>query len=256
VSDGRENGGELRARRAASFGAEAGAYAEHRPDYPEEALRWGGEDVPGGLTRVLDLAAGTGKLTEGLLALGVEVTAVEPDGQMLAELSRRLPDVDGHLGTAERIPLPGGSVDAVFAGQAMHWFDLGPALTEIARVLRPGGAFVALWNHDDESVAWVAEFSRLVRSGVSRRWLDEHETPPEHPRFGPFERARFRHAQRRTAESLAETVATHSHLLVADETERESLLAKAREFLASRPETSSGEFDRPLVTTVLRAHRH
>ncbi|WP_344413238.1 class I SAM-dependent methyltransferase [Amycolatopsis minnesotensis] len=249
-----DSAAELRAARSRSFGAEAAAYAEHRPDYPVAALEWG---LPGGgRGRILDLAAGTGKLTGNLLSLGgVTVIAVEPDDGMRAELSRRLPAVEAYPGTAERIPLPDNSVDAVFAGQAFHWFDVSSALTEIARILRPGGTVAALWNHDDESVPWVAAFSALVRTGVSRGWADASRPLPEHPGFHPFDRARFPHAHRRTAETLTATVATHSRFLVATGAERAAALAKVREFLRDTPETADGEFELPLVTTVIRAER-
>lgn len=246
--------GELRAARSRSFGAEAAAYAEHRPDYPVDALEWGLPE--GGRGRILDLAAGTGKLTENLLSLGdVTVIAVEPDDEMRAELSKRLPTVEAHAGTAERIPLPDNSADAVFAGQAFHWFDTRSALTEIARILRPGGTVAALWNHDDESVPWVAAFSAHVRTGVSRGWADADRPLPGHPAFHPFDRARFPHTQRRTAETLTATVATHSRFLVSSQAERAAALAEVREFLRTTPETSDGEFDLPLVTTVIRAVR-
>ncbi|QWF81448.1 class I SAM-dependent methyltransferase [Amycolatopsis sp. CA-230715] len=245
---------ELRTERSRSFGAEAAAYAEHRPDYPVEALAWGLPEGDRG--RIIDLAAGTGKLTGNLLSLGdVTVVAVEPDDQMRAELSKRLPAVKAYPGTAERIPLPDDSADAVFAGQAFHWFDVDSALTEIARILRPGGTVTALWNHDDESVPWVAAFSALVRTGVSRGWADEDRPLPGHPAFHPFERARFSHSQRRTAETLTATVATHSRFLVTAEAERAAALAKVREFLRTTPETAVGEFELPLVTTVIRAVR-
>ncbi|GHF74574.1 SAM-dependent methyltransferase [Amycolatopsis bartoniae] len=243
---------ELRARRALSFGPHAAQYAEHRPDYPLPALRWG---LPERADSVLDLGAGTGKLTEGLLALGLRVAAVEPDPGMRAELARRQPEVPVHAGTAEEIPFGDGEFDAVLAGQAFHWFDLDPALTEIARVTRSGGTVVALWNHDDETVPWVAEFNRLARSGVSRRWLSQQAELPAHPDFGPFERMQFPHAHRRTARTLVDTIATHSYLLTAPAEEREAMLDRLRDFLERTPETSNGEFDLPIVTTVLRAVR-
>lgn len=243
---------ELRARRARSFGAQASAYAKHRPDYPLPALRWG---LPEQAAHVLDLGAGTGKLTEGLLALGLRVTAVEPDPAMRAELIRRYPEVPALDGTAERIPLGDGEVDAVLAGQAFHWFDLDPALTEIARVTRPGGTVVALWNHDDESVPWVAKFGELARTGVSRTWVSQRAKLPEHADFEPFQREQFPHAHRRTARTLVDTVATHSHMLVASEDERAAALARMHQFLTQNPETANGEFDLPIITTVLRAAR-
>ncbi|UKD52695.1 MULTISPECIES: class I SAM-dependent methyltransferase [Amycolatopsis] len=245
---------ELHARRASSFGDQASAYARHRPDYPRAALEWGMSGANRPVRDVLDLAAGTGKLTEGLAALGRSVTAVEPDPGMLAELSRRLPAVPALLGKAEDIPLPDESVDAVFVGQALHWFDLAPAFAQIRRVLRPGGAVVALWNHEDESVPWVLEFARLVRTGISRGFADSEQTLRADG-FGPFEQDRFAHTHRRSIDSLLATVATHSHLLIASEQDRGQLLAQARAYLETVPETGTGEFDYPLVTTVLRARR-
>jgi ubiquinone/menaquinone biosynthesis C-methylase UbiE len=112
--------------RARSFGAVAADYAEHRPGYPAEAVQWALAPAPG--VHVLDLGAGTGKLTEALLERsGVRVTAVDPDPEMPAQFTRRLPDVDARLGTAEDVPLPDASVDAVLVGQAVHWFDLDVA---------------------------------------------------------------------------------------------------------------------------------
>ena len=243
---------ELRSRRARSFGARAAAYAEHRPDYPIEGLRWG---LPEGARHVVDLGAGTGKLTEGLLDLGVRVTAIEPDPGMREEFARRLPDVPVLEGTAERIPLEDGVADAVLAGQAFHWFDLDPSLTEIGRVTRPGGTFAALWNHEDATVPWVAEFGELTRTSVSRAWASHATELPTHELFEPFRRERFRNTQRRTAETLMATVSTHSNMLVASQEEREVTLARLRDFLRRTPETSGGEFDFPLWTTVIRAVR-
>lgn len=246
---------ELHSRRAASFGAKAAAYAEHRPDYPAKALAWGLAGLARTPRRVLDLGAGTGKVSEGLLALGVEVTAVEPDAQMREELTRALPGVTSLSGTAEEIPLPDESMDAVFAGQAFHWFDLDRAYPEMARVLKPGGVVVALWNHDDISVRWLADFNARIKTSASRRWLSDYESLPEHEAFEPFEKERFRHSQPRTAETLVETIATHSHLLVAPPEERAATLREARKFLNTTTETASGEFDLPIITTAFRARR-
>ncbi len=245
---------ELRARRASSFGDHAAAYAQHRPDYPRKALEWGLSGINGTARRVLDLGAGTGKVTAGLAELGLEVTAVEPDAGMLAELSRALPSVSALIGSAERIPQPDGAFDAVFAGQAFHWFDVGPAMAEIARVLRPGGVLVTLWNDEDRSVPWVAGFKDLGRTGQSRQW-SHYEEALQHAAFAPFEREGFRHVLRRTAESLVQTIATHSHVIVAPPEERAAVLGKVRDFLRANPETASGEFDLPLETTVFRAQR-
>jgi SAM-dependent methyltransferase len=121
---------------SSSFGAAAAACAEHRPDYAKAAVRWTLERAPG--QRLLDLGAGTGKLTAELIALGAEVIAVEPDPTMLAELRREIPAVHALPGSAEAIPLADASVDAVLAGTAMHWFDMDVAGPEVARVLSYG----------------------------------------------------------------------------------------------------------------------
>jgi SAM-dependent methyltransferase len=226
----------------------------------------GGRDTRGqelaGL-RVLDLGAGTGKLTAGLLALGAEVTAVEPDPAMLAELRRRLPGTRGLAGSGEEIPLPDASVDAVVAGQALHWFDMAVAGPEIARVLVPGGVLAGLWNVDDDRVDWVAGLERVSENSASvtvsswhTRAADAHLAEIDLPGlFGPVERAEFPHGQRRTAESLLATIATHSRLLVMDDDARADLLGRIRDYLASRPETASGEFTLPMLTGVLRTRR-
>jgi SAM-dependent methyltransferase len=250
----------LHARRASSFGGQAAAYAEHRPDYPPAALEWALGAVldgrpAGAALDVLDLGAGTGKLTAGVLALGHRVTAVEPDPAMLAELRARFPEVTALEGGAERIPLPDGSVDAVLVGQAFHWFDQDRALPEIARVLRPGGALGALWNSDDDRVEWIAELGRVASSRVSYRdWAHGKGVAP-HPRFSPVATEDFPHVQRRTVDSLLATVATHSSLLVREPAARDAVLARVRALLESRPETSAGPFDLKLMTRVQRCVR-
>ncbi|MEV7175552.1 class I SAM-dependent methyltransferase [Kitasatospora sp. NPDC093679] len=253
-----------RSLRASSFGAAATAYAEHRPDYAQAAVRWALEPAPG--PRVLDLGAGTGKLTAGLLALGAEVVAVEPDPAMLAELRRSLPDVRALRGNAEAIPLPDASVDAVLAGNAMHWFDMAVAGPEIARVLAPGGVLAGLWNLLDDRVDWVAGLARTAGSAAvgprdtpaARR----AETAAVHlpkaggpARFGSPEQAAFPHGQRRTADTLVASLATRAGMLVMPEREREAALGRIRAFLAGEPETARGEFTLPMLTGVLRSRR-
>lgn len=152
-----------RATRSRSFETVAADYERHRPEYPEEALRWAAERL--GLesgTRVLDLGAGTGKLTRGLVAVGFEVAAVEPGGPMLAELRKAVPEAEGLDGSAESIPLPDASVAAVFAGQAYHWFDRDRALPELHRVIRTGGGLALLWNWWDERDPLQAELGALI----------------------------------------------------------------------------------------------
>lgn len=249
---------------SSSFGAAAAAYAEHRPDYAQAAVGWALERAPG--PRVLDLGAGTGKLTGTLRALGADVIAVEPDPAMLTELRRALPAVRALSGGAEAIPLPDASVDAVLAGNAMHWFDMAVAGPEIARVLSPGGVLAGLWNVMDDQVDWVAELARTSGSAAigprdtPTGW--RAETADMHlprtgvaARFGSPEQAEFPHGQRRTAGSLVATLATRAGVLVMPEPEREATLGRIRAFLASRPETADGEFTLPMLTAVLRVRR-
>jgi SAM-dependent methyltransferase len=254
-----------RLRHASSFGAVAAAYAEHRPSYADDAIRWCLAPVSAARPRVVDLGAGTGILTAAVDRLGADVTAIEPDPNMLAELRRRLPAVRSAAGSAEAIPLPDGSVDAVLAGQAMHWFDLDRALPEIARVLVPGGVFAGLWNVDDDRVGWVAELAEMTKRKASNtllRWRDGDSHPRRDQlatagadRFCPAETAEFGNGQVRTADSLVATIATHSNLLVMDLTSRSALLAQVTDFLRARPETSAGEFILPMVTIALRTRR-
>ena len=250
-------------RRGSSFGAVAAAYAEYRPDYPADAVRWCaaplGRDIAG--LRVLDLGAGTGKLTAQLAELGADVTAVEPDEAMLAELRRRVPSVRALQGPAEAIPLPDASVDAVLCGQSLHWFDLPRALPEIARVLVPGGPLGALWNSDDDRVGWVAGLQEAAegaaapslsrrRSEIARFRVDQFCAL-----FAPAEPAEFPNSQALTADTLVEVIATHSAVLVKEPADRARLLATIRSYLASRPETAEGEFELSMVTSVIRSVR-
>jgi SAM-dependent methyltransferase len=241
----------LWARRSSSFGAAAREYAEHRPDYAADAIAWclAGAERP--VLEVLDLGAGTGALTAGLVAAGLSVTAVEPDREMLAELRRQVPGVPAFVGRAEAVPLPDDSVDAVLVGTAFHWFDTDRALPEIARVLRPGGVLAQLYDLVDDSVPWVAELGELSRTSVSTP-PDSKEWLPSYAGFGPVEQARFAHRQARTAESLTATIGTHSHTLVVSAEERAEVLGRVRAFLDSRPETSHGTFDYPLITVAGR----
>ena len=253
-----------RLRHSSSFGAAAVAYTEHRPDYAQAAVRWALDPAPGSC--VLDLGAGTGKLTGTLLAVGAEVIAVEPDRAMLSELRRALPAVRALPGAAEAIPLPDSSVDAVVAGHAMHWFDMDVAGPEIARVLAPSGILAGLWNVFDNRVDWVAGLERVSGSAaIGRRdtlsgWraVTAGAHLPSASRvalFGSPEQAEFPHGQRRTADSLVASLATRAGMLVMPEQERAATLGRIRGFLEGRAETAHGEFTVPMLTGVLRVRR-
>jgi SAM-dependent methyltransferase len=246
------------------FGTAAVSYVEHRPDYAEAAVAWACAPAAG--LRVLDLGAGTGKLTATLQALGADVVAVEPDPDMLAELRRELTGVRAVGGSAEAIPLPDASVDAVLAGNAMHWFDMDVAGPEIARVLVPGGMLAALWNLLDDRVDWVAGLARVSGPDV----VGPRDTPvawraatahlellggDASGAFESAERAEFPHGQRRTADALVETLATRAGVLVMPEAERRATRDRIRTYLTSIPVTAKGEFALPMVTGVLRLRR-
>jgi SAM-dependent methyltransferase len=155
-------GQEIRAA-AQGFASNADAYEAARPSYPAEAVAHiVGHGAIGPGRRVLDLAAGTGKLTRLLVPTGADVVAVEPVAAMRERLATLLPDVDAHDGTAEALPLADASVDAVTVAQAFHWFDPPAALGEMHRVLRPGGHLFLVWNTRDRRHDWVREFGDLL----------------------------------------------------------------------------------------------
>src|ERR1700749_3571873 len=136
---------------ATLFGGAAASYERGRPPYPPEGVDW---LLPPGARRVLDLGAGTGKLTRQLAGRGLDVVAVEPLAGMRAELSRVLPDTPALAGSAEHIPLPDGSVDAVLAAQAWHWVTPERATPEVGRVLRPGGPAGLVWDGGGGPEPW------------------------------------------------------------------------------------------------------
>jgi len=237
--------------RAASFGAAADAYERARPSYPEAAIDW---ILPRGARRVLDLGAGTGKLTRPIHARGLDVVAVEPSEGMRAQLSRGLPDVPVLAGSAEAIPLEDASVDLVVVGQAWHWFDPARAVPEVARVLRPGGALGLIWNIRDRRDPWMDAFSGLEPEHDNSE--DDSENPRVGPPFGPVERFDLPWRQSTTADALIDLLASRSYVIVLPETERTALLAKVRRFLDTDASTAGkAEISVPYVTRCSRAQK-
>lgn len=215
---------------ARGFEAGAAAYEAARPGYPDDAIAMIRHELgvgPG--TRVLDLAAGTGKLTRRLVELGADVWAVEPVAAMRAQLTQVLPDIEVVEGSAEEIPAADASVDVVTVAQAFHWFDAPAALEEIARVLRPGGRLVLLWNERDETTPWVAEMSRLIswhERTVSRY---QHVSWPEivaaADRYSPLEERVIRWDQPVTRELLGDRVRSISYIAAMPIPQREKLVS-------------------------------
>ena len=229
---------ERRARHAGSFGSVSGDYEAARPTYPAEAVAWLTGPAP---RDVLDLGAGTGKLTEQLVTAGHRVTAVEPSEAMLGALRTRLPSVAAVQGSAEQVPLPDQAFDVVAAAQAWHWFEQPRTTEECARLLRPGGRLSLVWNQRDESHGWVAAAWRPIgRSGsVGMALLPDGwtEAVSAAAPFGPVERAVFRHEQRLSREGVLQLVSSRSTLAVMEPAERATLLAEVRTVLDTHPES-------------------
>ena len=214
------------ARRAArSFGSVVEAYHRARPGYPLEAVRWLTGDQP---LSVLELGAGTGKLTQALVDLGHDVHATDPDPAMLAVLARNIPVARISQTTAEEIPSADASYDIVIAGQAYHWFDKEKALPEIARVLKRGGSLSLVWNTRDERIPWVRRLGNVIgrQDGVGSGMDDAIESSPY---FGPVESETFKQWQVVDRESIRDLVLSRSNVATLDDDARE---AKLREVIA------------------------
>lgn len=236
------------------FGSYAKHYDRYRPTFPRLAIDWlcadsaaVGEQIP--RRDVLDLGAGTGKLTQALMAAGHRVTAVEPSDGMRELLAVNCPTVDVLAGTAEDIPLADASVDVVTAGQAMHWFDLPRALPEISRVLRPGGHLAVVWNHFDDSIDWVARFCDMNMSEARLSRADEI-TDDWEPWFGRAVRAGFDHQVAVTSSELAGLAESFSTVALLTETERVQTLAQVRAMVPA-----GATWALPYVAVCFRAAR-
>ncbi|MEU8260938.1 class I SAM-dependent methyltransferase [Micromonospora sp. NPDC048999] len=240
---------------ALSFGAAAAEYDRFRPRYPEAALRWALDGLAAP-ARVIDLGAGTGILTRDVLALEHRVVPVEPDPGMRAQLAVATPGTTALAGSAEAVPLPDDSADAVLVGQAYHWFDREPAHAEIARVLRPGGTFAPVWNVRDERVAWVAELSRVADLRDNAGDLTE-KYGDFGPAFEPVEVGEFAHSTTLTPDEVIDMLHTRSYWLTASPEERDRVDRGLRELFATHPDlTGRQTVELPYRTLVFRSRRH
>jgi SAM-dependent methyltransferase len=230
-----------------SFGEEAAAYERGRPSYPPEAIDW---LLPDGARDVLDLGAGTGKLTTRLVERGLDVVAVDPIPEMLEMLSASLPDTPALLGTAEEIPLPDDSVDAVLVAQAWHWFDPDRAVKEVARVLRPGGRLGLVWNNRDERLGWVKDLGRIIGHEVDPFSQTVSLPAP----FGEPERHQVEWTNYLTPQALIDLVASRSYCITSPAEVRTRTLDKVRELLATHPAlVNASGLALPYVTVCIRA---
>jgi ubiquinone/menaquinone biosynthesis C-methylase UbiE len=210
---------------ARSFGGVADAYDRGRPSYPREAAVWLTSDQP--LT-VLELGAGTGKLTEQLVALGHDVHATDPDPKMLALLQKHLPDVRASRAPAEEIPSGDSSYDVVVSAQAFHWFDLDRALPEIARVLKPHGELSLVWNERDERIPWVKRLGRII--GTQGQLRDPAAALEASKLFGEIESETFRFWQVVDRESIQDLVRSRSNVATLSPAGQEAKMAEVLAF--------------------------
>ena len=225
-------------------------YERARPGYPAEAVEWLVGLEP---ARVVDVGAGTGKLTRQLVAMGHDVTAVEPSEQMLGQLRAAVPGARAVHAGAEAMPLGDGCADVVVAGQAFHWFDHVRALPEIARLLGPGGRLGLVWNMRDESVPWIARLSGMIDAEPHHTSELASEAIGRSGLFGPVEEATFELEQSVDRETLLDLVASRSAIAMLTAAERADVLDRVAELYE---EEGAGErLALRYVTCAYRADR-
>ncbi len=240
-----------------SFGQVASLYDAARPGYPATAVEVLIDAVAGPprTLDVIDVGAGTGKMTEVLVALGHRVTAVEPDSMMLRALMDRLPTVTGRIGTGENTALESGSEDVIVVAQAFHWMKPSEAMAEFARVLRPGGVLGLVWNVRDDRVGWVERFNALLESAGDGTMANMPVGP------GSFVSAEFEkvtrhdvdHSQTLDEQRLVDLAASRSYVIALSPADRDRFLAGVRRFAQTDPELAGREiFEQPYVTRTYR----
>jgi SAM-dependent methyltransferase len=244
--------------RRLTFGAQADAYERARPDWPEEAARW---LVPEDAELVVEVGAGTGKLTRAVAALGVRVVAVEPDPRMLAVLRER--GLEGVEGSAEAIPVGAGEADAVVAGSSLHWFELDEALAEFGRVLKPAGRFAFGWNHRDARHPTIGSMSEVIyASAPSQKTLgwqrkDWSAAVTEEGLFRDVEHRLFEHVFELPRSSLDDHLLSYSGLALLPDEERRRVFDDVAAILDGDPSLRDGDHLRlPFVVEAYRAVRN
>jgi ubiquinone/menaquinone biosynthesis C-methylase UbiE len=239
---------EKRSEQAASFDRAAEVYERARPDYPAEAVDW---MLPPGAKTVLDLGAGTGKLTRALAARGLEVFAVDPSSNMLDQLRAAIPGATVSVGTAEDIPLADASVDAIVVGQAWHWVDQDAALPSVARVLRPGGTLGLVWNIRDDRVPWVQRLTQVMHQAEGEIFMETGHI--ERGPFGEIEEKDFEWSRDFTRDGLIDLLRSRSYFITADATEQASIIAGVNQLLDTDPDVGGlTSWSMPYVTRAFR----
>lgn len=244
--------------RATSFGQEAGTYESGRPEYPVEATTWllSSLTSEGHVLRVADLGAGTGKLTRAVLASApAQVVAIDPDQDMLNQLSERVPGVPTFVGAADSIPLPDAGLDALVCGQAWHWFDPESASAEIARVLRVGGILGLIWNVRDARVQWVRDLTAAMSSSAAEEMLERVDDEPSLLAREPFVRdadERWEWNRVMSRESIFTMAHSRSNYITADADDRAVIDARIGEVLDEIGLVGGAAVEMPYVTRAFR----
>ncbi|MFS0852233.1 class I SAM-dependent methyltransferase [Microbacterium sp. 179-I 3D4 NHS] len=223
-------------------------YDRYRPGFPVEAL-----DVlmPLPVAAVLDLGAGTGKLTERLVERSADVIAVEPSRAMLDVLRKRLPHVEARIGSAEAIPVADASVQLVTVAQAFHWFERDAACAEIARVLAPWGALGLLWNHSDPRCAWDVACHRVAHPAVGTDDRTTQTAADDLPGFEFLRRVELAWTEEITRDDYLRRWGTISSFLVAEPAQRGTMVAALERILDEDADTRGRErFELPHLTEI------
>jgi SAM-dependent methyltransferase len=224
------------------FGREAETYERVRPSYPDDAVAWLADNLEIALGRtVIDVAAGTGKLTRLLVPFGATVLAAEPVDGMRHSFVPSLRVVPIVAAAAEALPIAGESIDAITVAQAFHWFDADRAFAEFGRVLRASGRVGLIWNVRDRSSDWVNEVWSIMDRVEKRAPWRDHENwraseLGDRPGFGPLHNEVFRHEQLISPEGVVERIASVSHVAVLPAAERERVLDEVRAVLTGHPD--------------------
>lgn len=246
-----------------SFGAAVDDYEAGRPGYPAEAIDWLLEPFHPGAAgrrderrtvRIVDVGAGTGKLTRLLAARDAEVTAVEPDPLMRARLADNLPGVRALAGTAEGLPLPDHSVDALVFGQSWHWVDVAAASAEAARVLRPGGVLGLVWNIRDTRTPWVAEMTEIMHRAAAEKMMDSGGPRIAEPFPLPDERS-WEWSDPMTRSGLWHMMHSRSYIITAEEAERQDIESRLEALFDRVGITDERPVALPYVTRAYRTTR-
>ncbi|WP_159540786.1 class I SAM-dependent methyltransferase [Aeromicrobium sp. 9AM] len=235
---------------ALSFGAAAGAYDRARPPYPDEVVDWLLEGVDG---PVVDVGAGTGKLTAALAARRDGVIAVEPDDGMRAVLAAQLPSVDSRPGSAEDLPLDDGSAGLVTMAQAWHWVDVPRASAEVGRVVRRPGRLGLVWNYRSDADEWVTRLGEALAGADSAGQMDKIRAhgPTVVGPFDAYERLVVAWDHVIDVETLVALAASRSYVIVMPQHEREQVLSGVRELGEERAD-ADGSLRLPYETYAFR----